>query len=139
MLTDAAIGLPQLYAFLFVLARVSGAFIFVPIPGLRTGPDLARIILSLSMAVALFGRCPPVDVAHMTMPLLIGYLIIEAGFGIAVGVAVSFVLEVISLGAQILNVQAGFGHASTIDPMSNADSTVLILMAQLTGGLLFFA
>jgi flagellar biosynthetic protein FliR len=35
--------------------------------------------------------------------------------------------------------QAGFGFASTIDPTSGADSTVLITLAQLTAGLLFFS
>ena len=33
----------------------------------------------------------------------------------------------------------GLGYASTIDPTSGADSTVLLTIAQLTAGLLFFA
>jgi flagellar biosynthetic protein FliR len=49
------------------------------------------------------------------------------------------VLEVFQVAAQIVSLQAGFGFASTIDPTSGADSTVLITLAQLTAGLLFFA
>ena len=39
----------------------------------------------------------------------------------------------------MVSLQAGFGFASTVDPSSGADSTVLIVTAQLTAGLLFFA
>ena len=42
------------------------------------------------------------------------------------------------MAAQAVSLQAGFGYASTIDPTSGADSTVLLTIAQLTAGLLFF-
>ena len=43
------------------------------------------------------------------------------------------------MGAQIISLQAGYSFATTIDPPSGADSSVLLSIAQLTSGLLFFA
>jgi flagellar biosynthetic protein FliR len=63
----------------------------------------------------------------------------EAGFGLAAGVTVSLLLEEFQIAAQIAGLQAGYGYASTIDPNSEADSSVLQVMASLSGGLLFFA
>jgi flagellar biosynthetic protein FliR len=39
----------------------------------------------------------------------------------------------------MMGLQAGYGFATTIDPNTQADSTVLVIFAQLAAGLLFFA
>jgi flagellar biosynthetic protein FliR len=39
----------------------------------------------------------------------------------------------------VLGVQAGYAYASTIDPNTEADSGILLVLAQLIGGMLFFA
>jgi flagellar biosynthetic protein FliR len=70
---------------------------------------------------------------------LVGWLVAEAGLGIAVGVAVSFLSEMFQMGAQIIGLQAGYSFASTIDPTSGADTSVLLSIAQTAAGLLFFA
>ena len=66
-------------------------------------------------------------------------MLAEAGIGIAVGLAVAFLTEGFQMGAQIISLQAGYSFATTIDPTSGADSGVLLTIAQLTAGLLFFA
>jgi flagellar biosynthetic protein FliR len=48
-------------------------------------------------------------------------------------------IEAFVLAAQILGLQAGYAYASTIDPTTQADSSILLVFAQLTAGLLFFA
>ncbi len=68
-----------------------------------------------------------------------GWMLAEAAMGLAVGLAVAFLIEGFQMGAQIISLQAGYSFASTIDPTSGADSTVLIMIAQTTAGLLFFA
>ena len=59
--------------------------------------------------------------------------------GVTIGLALAIVMEVFQVAAQVVSLQAGFGFASTIDPTTNADSTVLLTLAQITAGLLFFA
>src|SRR5205823_2960453 len=71
--------------------------------------------------------------------LLLERMAAEAGFGIAIGLVVALLAESFTLAMQILGVQAGYGYASTIDPNSEADSGVLVVLAQLISWMLFLA
>ncbi|HTS49696.1 MAG TPA: flagellar biosynthetic protein FliR [Bryobacteraceae bacterium] len=138
MPASAAIHVSLLYAFLLVLARMAGLFTFLPLPGFKAGPDAAKITLALALTLALYARWPMVA-APSNMLQMTGWMIAEAGIGLATGLAVSFLIEAVTMAAQAVSTQAGFAFASTVDPNTEADSTVLILIAQLTAALLFFA
>ena len=137
--TELTLSTGTLYAFLLVLARISGAFIYLPLPGIKAGPEAARALLSVSLTFALFPAWPSIDGSEMSIGLLISWLLGEAGIGLAVGLAVAFLMEGFQIGAQIVNLQAGYSFATTFDPNSGADSPVLLTVAQLAAGLLFFA
>jgi flagellar biosynthetic protein FliR len=127
-----------LYAFLLVLARVSGALAFVPLPGFRGAIEPARAALALAFTMALASRWPVVD-ATVDAGKLLAWVAAEAALGIAIGVSLAIALECFALAAQVLGTQAGYAYASTIDPNSDADSGVLLVVAQIFAGLLFFA
>ncbi|HLJ46806.1 MAG TPA: flagellar biosynthetic protein FliR [Bryobacteraceae bacterium] len=129
-----------LYGFLFTLTRVSGLLSFVPIPGLNAVPVSARVLLALSLTVCLMPLWtePGMDVAPEPGALL-ARICTEFGCGLATGLAVAIVLEAFQVAAQMVGLQAGFSYASTIDPNTQADSSVLQLAAQLFGGSLFFS
>ncbi|MBV9505596.1 MAG: flagellar biosynthetic protein FliR [Acidobacteriia bacterium] len=128
-----------LYAFLLVLARVGGAFVFVPLPGAAGTPGVARTTLAVGFTLALASRWPAVDSTSITAGRLIGWVLAEAAVGLAIGVAISIIVETFQVAAQILGLQAGYSYASTVDPNTQADSGILLVIAQLTAGLLFFA
>ncbi|HLK68724.1 MAG TPA: flagellar biosynthetic protein FliR [Bryobacteraceae bacterium] len=128
-----------LYAFLLVLARVGGAIVFVPLPGVKAVPEPMRVAFVLAFTFALYGRWPAVDASSVTALQIVTWILSEAALGIAIGVSVAIVLETFALAAQILGQQAGYGYASMIDPNTEADSGILLVMAQLMGGMLFFA
>jgi flagellar biosynthetic protein FliR len=134
-------GLPAslLYGFLLVLARISGIFIFIPLPAFKTGPSAAKIVLGLALTFALFPLWPKVDPIPATILQVSGWILLEGAIGLAAGLAVAFVIESLYVAAQAISTQAGFSYASMIDPNTEADSTVLVMIAQLTAGLLFFA
>jgi flagellar biosynthetic protein FliR len=67
------------------------------------------------------------------------WILMEAALGSGIGLAVAFLMEAFSLGAQVLGLQAGYSFAQTIDPNTQADSGVLMVFAQLASGLLFFS
>jgi flagellar biosynthetic protein FliR len=138
MPSELVIPLPVLYGFLLVLARISGVFAFVPFPGGSNYAVVPRVALSVACTLALFNQWPTVE-TEATPALLTMWVMAEAALGLAVGVAVSFLAEALLLGMQALSLQAGYGYASTIDPNTNADSGILLVMAQLLAGLLFFA
>jgi flagellar biosynthetic protein FliR len=137
--TELKLDVGTLYSFLLVLARISGAFVFVPLPGIKTGPEAARAVFALSLTFVLFPRWPVIDASQVSLPLLIGWMLSETALGLAVGLSVAFIAEGFQMGAQIVSLQAGYSFATTIDPTSGADSGVLLTIAQTTAGLLFFA
>lgn len=137
MPTEAVIPLPVLYAFLFVLARVSGALIFVPIPGVSNGPEPARIVLSVGCTLALYPIWPNITETP-GFGAFAGWMMAEAALGLTVGLVTGLLSEAFVLCGQMVGLQAGYSYASTIDPNTNADATMLSIVAQLMAGLLFF-
>jgi flagellar biosynthetic protein FliR len=127
-----------LFAFLLVLARVAGALSMVPLPGLKSSPEIARAALAVGFTFALAGQWPAVDASHITAAKLIGWAIAEGAVGLVIGISTAIVLESLTMAAQLFGMQAGYGYASTIDPNTQADSGILLVFSQLMGGLFFF-
>ena len=128
-----------LWSFLLVLTRVGSALVFVPLPGVRGGPEPARIVLALGFTAALFPLWPRLPVAQPGAGQLVVWLAAEAAFGITVGLAVSFLTEGFLVACQSIGLQAGYSYAAIVDPTTQADSNVLQVFAQLAAGLLVFA
>ncbi len=133
------VPLGELLGFLLVLARVSGALVFVPLPGMRHGPPVARALLATGTALALYPLWPALPAALPRPSQLVGWLLAEAALGLTIGVAVSLLNEGFLVAAQIFGLPAGYSYASTVDPTTEADSNVLLVFAQFLAGLLFFA
>lgn len=132
------VSLADVSAFLLVLARVGGALVFVPLPGMRHGPPAARVLLATGAAAALYPFWPASS-AGVRPVQLAGWLAAEAAFGLTVGLAVAMLNEAFLLAAQIFGLPAGYSYAATIDPATEADSNVLLVFVQFLAGLLFFA
>lgn len=139
MRDEFRLPLALLYGFLLVLTRVGSAVAFVPLPGFRNAPELARVVLALSLTFALFPVWPALGDTVPAAGTFLLWLAAEAALGAGVGLTIAFLTEGFVLGAQILGLQAGYSYASTIDPASQADTSVLQVLAQLAGNLLFFA
>jgi flagellar biosynthetic protein FliR len=139
MRTELVLSAGMLYGFLLVLARVGGAFTFVPLPGFNGAPQAVRAALGFGFTLALESRWPVVETARVTAMQLAGWAASEAVVGIAIGLTVAILMEAFTLAAQVLGLQAGYAYASTIDPNTEADSGVLLVFAQLAAGMLFFA
>jgi flagellar biosynthetic protein FliR len=139
MPANVTLSMGTLYAFLLVLARVAGALVFVPLPGINAGPQPARVALALGMTLALYGRWPAVNSEMFTGMRMAGWAAAEASVGIAIGVSVAIALEAFALAAQLLGLQAGYAYAQTVDPTTQSDSGILLVLSQLFAGLLFFA
>jgi flagellar biosynthetic protein FliR len=98
-----------------------------------------RAALACGFTLALSARWPAIDAEAVTSMRLAQWAAAEAAMGIAMGVTVALVLEAFTLAAQVLGLQAGYAYASTIDPNTEADSGILLVLAQLVAGMLFFA
>lgn len=129
-----------LFGFLFTLARISGVFAFLPLAAFRAGPETARVVLSLLLTLMLRSewKTPAGLGSQVAIGRVVAGVASEAALGLAIGVALAIVLEVFEMAAQAVSLQAGLGHASIVDPTSGADSTALLIAAQMTAALLFF-
>lgn len=138
MRDSLTLSIGTLYSFLLALSRVAAAFTFVPLPRITGVPQTVRAAFALACTFTLYASWPVVNAAEASGSRLLVWCAAEAALGIAIGVCVSFALEGFAFAAQTLGVPAGFGFASTVDPNTEADSTVLVVLAQLIAGLLFF-
>jgi flagellar biosynthesis protein FliR len=136
MHSDISVTVGLIYSFLLVVARIGGALIFVPIPALRSGSDPVRIILILAMTMALYPVWPVMP-PQMTALEYCGLVLVDAAYGLCIGLLVGFLSEAGLIFGQICGLQAGFSFASTIDPESQADAPVLSSIAQTASALLF--
>ncbi len=134
-----SISVSTLLAFILVLSRVTGVFVFIPMPFKDAGPGLARVVLALGCTIALYSRWPTVNLPELTLTSTFLFVLSDAALGAAMGLMVSFLSEAFTVGAQSLALQAGYGYVSIIDPTTQAESDVLAVLAQLLAGLFFFA
>ena len=139
MHTSLTLQAGTLYAFLLVLARVAGAMALVPFPGFSASVGPVRTVFCLSLTIALFPQWPAVRHADAGPFTLLGWAAAEAAVGIAIGCVVAIVLEAFLLAGQVLGLQAGYAYAQTVDPNTQADSGILLVLAQLVASLCFFA
>jgi len=135
---ELVLSIATLLGFLLTLVRVASVFVFVPIPGMGAAVHPARVMLALGVTVALYPQWPQVT-AEPTVGMFVMWVVLEAALGIGIGLTVAFMIEAFAVAAQIMGLQAGYAFASTIDPNTQADSSVLVVFAQLAAGLLFFA
>jgi flagellar biosynthetic protein FliR len=138
MHADIAVPLREITTFLLVLSRILGVFVYLPLPGKDVGPSLPRVVLAFATAVAVTPYWPSQNMPEPTPGLLVLWLGSELALGLTIGIVVGLLAEALTVGAQILSLQAGYAYASVIDPSTQADSDVLQVLGQLLGGLLFF-
>ena len=128
-----------LSGFLLVLTRVGAFFAFIPFPGSRAFLEMPKVVLTLSVALMLFRFWPVNPSIAPTFSGLIVGIGAEAALGLATGTGLALVIETTQLMAQFIGLQAGFSYASTIDPNSEADSGILLIICQLLTSLIIFS
>lgn len=139
MPSDAATITSYVLGFSLVAARVGGAFVFVPIPGLQQTSLPPKILLILAITFSLFSLWPVVKVDNNFIGLVVSGIAKEACVGICLGLVVALTSEFVTFGFHLVGLQAGYSFASTIDPTSQADVTVLEALGRLLAGMLFFS
>lgn len=137
MPANFTLSVGTLLAFLLVLARVGGAVSFVPLPGFTAATGPAKVVFALGFTLALFAQWPTLEARAVSAATLAGWAAAEASVGIAIGISATIVLEAFTLAAQVLGLQAGYAYAQTVDPNTQADSGILLVLAELVGSMFF--
>lgn len=125
----------KILGFALVLARVGGLAVFVPWPGAKQAPALAKAFFALLLTLILAPWWPQPSAGGSVAV----WLATEAALGLTIGLVFTLVNDCFAMAGQLLGLQAGFSYASSIDPSSQADTTVIPVLTQLLTSLLFFA
>ena len=116
----------ELYHFLFVFARLGGAFLFMPFYSAVYIPARVRLLFALTLAVmltpVLSGQMPP---APENVPDLFRVLLIEITVGVFLGLFPYFLMTAIDLVGVNASMATSFSNATLMDPQTNIQSTVL--------------
>ena len=127
-----------LLAWLLVLSRVGGVLALAPLPGWRNFPPAARGAFAALLAALL----TPSATLRLSAPAgaatVAAWMLREVALGIAVGLALLWMTEMLGLAAQLLGFQAGYSYINTVDPSTQVDATILNVLFTLLGGLLLF-
>lgn len=116
----------ELYHFLFVFARLGGAFLFMPFYGSVYIPTRIRLIFVLAIAMML----TPALGSEMVEPPesaleLFRLLLIEITVGVFLGIFPYFLMTAIDLTGVNAAMATSFSNATLLDPQTNVQSTVL--------------
>ena len=120
----------------FALLLVRPGVVVMLAPGLggRQIPTMAKIALTVMVAVALM---PTVQLPETVGSNLVLIILREA----AVGLSLAFVLQVLISGAEfaghLSSYQIGFSYGATIDPISGVRSTMLVSLYGMLATLVF--
>lgn len=125
MLWDKLLSL-EIYHFLFVFARLSAAFLFMPFFASKYIPARIRLIFALTLSVLLTPLLsklmPP---APESILELFRLLLIEVTAGLFLGLFPFFLLVAIDLIGTSASQATSFSNATAFDPTTNVQSTVL--------------
>lgn len=132
------LGGQGIYAFILVLARVSGVFLTAPVFSSRLVPTRAKIILALAftmaaMPIAAQGAVPT-DVVEL------GVLAVkEVLVGSAIAFAVAVVFAAIAFAGSLVDLTVGFSFANVLDPLSGTQISVMGQVYSLVSSAVFVA
>ena len=134
------IAVPQVIGFMLVVARLSGLFLIAPVFSSPMIPPRIKLMVLLALAATI---TPIVATATPNVPTGILPLIIamatESIIGLALGFSVAIVFSAVQVGASLIDTSIGFSMANIIDPLNNAQASVLGSFYSLVATLAFLA
>jgi len=118
------------YLWVLVLTRMTGLMITLPGLGQERVPRTVRAAMVASMTIIIAPVVPLPDLMPQSIWTLVGFMACELFVGLILGVVVSWLIEMVSLAGQLLDMQMGFAFAQMVDPatsQSTAFSGVILM------------
>ncbi|HVO57209.1 MAG TPA: flagellar biosynthetic protein FliR [Dongiaceae bacterium] len=113
-----------------VALRVGSALSFAPFLGSLSIPVRSKAVLTVLLTAILYPFCR-VPELPLSPLLWTRVALSEITLGLAMGLALQFVLEAAQLAGQITSFQLAFSLVNVIDPQTNVDTPVLSIFHQL--------
>jgi flagellar biosynthetic protein FliR len=133
---------PEVITFLLVLGRTSGLVISAPFWGGRAVPGLVRVVVAVSLSVAVYPLAKPAGVGAQHAASLLFLLTALGGevlLGLVLGWAAQLLFAGMRLAGQEIEIKMGLGLAQLVDPQEGGQTTVLSTLFELMAALVFFS
>lgn len=117
--------LPHIPAFMLVMFRLMGLFIFAPIFGSPVVPVRVRVFLALLLAFCIYPLVPPQVPIQLNVFTMAFAIAMEIFIGLVIGYGASLPLVGMQIGGIMIGHQLGLGLARVFNPDSNEETEVL--------------
>ena len=129
----------QAYSYMWPFLRIGAFMMVMPVVGSSFVPTRVRLLLALALTAVV---APVLQQLPATSPLsLAGVVTVmqEIAIGIAIGFAVQFAFDAITLGGQVIAMSMGLGFAVFLDRARGVSIPVLGQLFLMLGILVFLA
>ena len=116
---------PKLWALVFVMVRISAAFVAAPVFSQISVPVMVRVALSGAIGVLVLAVHPIVPPAQIFSLETFLSIAAEALVGVAIGFVLQIAFAAPLLASEVIGTSMGLGFASAIDPQNGRSSTAL--------------
>ena len=122
---DLQLVIALLLQYFLASLRIGAFLLSAPLFGARWLPLQVRIIMALSMAAAVVGQLPPVDVNLLTSSVGLVMIFIEIAIGLTAGLILTIWFAAMLLAGEKIATSAGLGFAAQVDPTTGANTPVV--------------
>lgn len=129
--------LPHLPAFVLVLFRLSGIFIFAPMFSSSIIPMKVKILLALVLSFCVYPLIPPQVPLELSLMTMTAAITSELLIGLVLGYGASLPLFALQLGGMLMGQQLGLGLAQVFNPDFEEQTDVVGQLFFLTALTLF--
>jgi flagellar biosynthetic protein FliR len=139
-----SVSIPELQGWALMVGltslRVGFAMAYAPPFTMLRAPAIVKVILALALGVLLVRAAPASGAsARLGLAPLVICSAQQVMIGLAQGLFFQFAFSGLQIAARMVDVQAGFGFASVIDPSTNAQTPVTYTLLSLLAGAWFFS
>ena len=122
---DLQLVMTLLLQYFFASLRIGAFLLSAPLFGARWFPLQVRIIMALSVGVAVVGLKPIMDVNMLTSSIGIAAIFIEIAVGLTAGLTLTIWFAAMLMAGEKIATSAGLGFAAQVDPMTGANTPVV--------------
>lgn len=117
--------LPHMPAFLLVMFRLSGLFLFAPIFGSSTVPIRVRVFFAVLLTFCIYPLVPPQVPVQLTVFTITLAVAMEIFIGMVIGYGASLPMVGMQIGGLMIGHQLGLGLARVFNPDANEETEIL--------------
>ncbi len=129
--------LPHIPAFMMVLFRLTGIFVFAPMFGSSLIPVRVKVLFALTLSFCIYPLIPPQAALPLSMLSLAPAIASELAIGAIIGFGASLPLSAMQLGGTMMGLQLGMGLAQVYNPDFNEETEVISQLLMTTALTIF--